>query len=356
MKIALVTDAWTPQANSVVGTLQSLARALAAQGHEIDVIHPGRFYNPVTSLDSPGLELAFWPHRESAELLDASQPDAIHLATEGPLGWAVRRYCLKRNLPFTTAFQTKFPDILHARHRLPRRLGYAVLRWFHRPSHGVLVSSQSVGGMLEGKGFKRVRVWTPGVDTRLFGFEPQAIASTLLGPVPRPMLLYVGRVAAEKNLPDFLNIDLPGTKVVCGEGPLMAQLQADHPEAHWLGRLPSTELAALYASADVLVFPSRVETFGQVLLEAMSCGTPVAAFPEHGPLFILAKGQGGSTAKDLREATLRALGIRRHHARAHALDFNWAQSAHQFAQHLVLIKKQTSQYRKALVASFVGKK
>ena len=355
MKIALVTDAWTPQVNGVVSTLQALVRALAAQGHEVDLVHPGRFQRQVALPGSPGVGMAFWPHRELAELLAASRPDAIHLATEGPLGWAARRDCLRRKLPFTTAFHTKFPDILHARHRLPRQLGYAVLRWFHAPSQGVLVASQSVSRMLESKGFRRVRAWTPGVDTRLFGFEPQALVSPTLGPLPRPLLLYVGRVAAEKNLPDFLKLDLPGSKVVCGVGPQMAHLQASYPEVHWLGHLPPSDLAALYASADVLVFPSRVETFGQVMLEAMSCGTPVAAYPEHGPMDILAAGQGGAMAHDLREAVLRALGLPRHHARLRALDFNWIQSAQQFVQHLVPIQKHKNQCRKALEANFVSR-
>jgi len=355
MKIALVTDAWAPQVNGVVSTLQALVRALSGQGHEVDVVHPGRFQAQVSVPGFPGLGMAFWPHRELAGLLGSLCPDAIHLATEGPLGWAARRYCLKRSLPFTTAFHTKFPDILHLRHRLPRRLGYAVMRWFHAPSAGVLVASQSVRHMLEAKGFRRVRAWTPGVDTRLFGFEPHPAPSPALGPLPRPVLLYVGRVAAEKNLPDFLNLDVPGSKVVCGVGPELASLQANYPETHWLGVLPPQELAALYASADVLVFPSRAETFGGVMLEAMACGTPVAAYPVDGPLEILAKGQGGAMAHDLHEAVLRALTLPRHHARLRALDFNWVQSAQQFVQHLVPIQKQKNQYSKALGGDSIQK-
>lgn len=355
MKIALVTDAWIPQANGVVSTLQALVRALAAQGHEVDVVHPGRFSTQVSVPGSPGVGMAFWPHRALGALLAVSRPDAIHLATEGPLGWAARRHCLKRKWPFTTAFHTKFPDILHARHRLPQRLGYAVLRWFHAPSSGVLVASQSVRHMLEAKGFRRTRAWTPGVDARLFGFESHPMPSPALGPLPRPLLLYVGRVAAEKNLPDFLDLDVPGSKVVCGVGPERARLQANHPDVHWLGLLPPAELAALYACADVLVFPSRSETFGGVLLEAMACGTPVAAYPVDGPLEILAKGQGGAMDHDLREAVLRALTLSRHHARLRALDFNWAQSALQFVHHIVPIKKQKNQYRKAVDVNFMYK-
>lgn len=355
MKIALVTDAWAPQASGVVSTLQALVRALSALGHEVDVVHPGRFTAQVGLPGSPGVGMAFWPHRELAALLTALRPDAIHLATEGPLGWAARRYCLKRKWAFTTAFHTKFPDILHTRHRVPRRLGYAVLRWFHAPSAGVLVASHSVRQQLEGKGFRRIRAWSPGVDTRMFGFEPHPIPSSVLGPLPRPVLLCVGRVAAEKNLPDFLNLDVPGSKVVCGQGPALQRLQASHPDAHWVGSLPPDDMAALYACADVLVFPSRAETFGAVMLEAMACGTPVAAYPVDGPLEILGKGQGGAMAHDLREAVLRALTLPRHHARLRALDFNWAQSAQQFVQHMVQIQELDNQYSKAVDANLIDK-
>jgi glycosyltransferase involved in cell wall biosynthesis len=190
------------------------------------------------------------------------------------------------------------------------------------------------------------------VDTRLFGFEPQPMPSPTLGALPRPVLLCVGRVAAEKNLTDFLNLDVPGSKVVCGQGPELLRLQARHPEAHWLGALPPQDMAALYASADVLVFPSRAETFGAVMLEAMACGTPVAAYPVDGPLEILGKGQGGAMAHDLREAVLRALTLPRHHARLRALDFNWGQSAQQFLQNLVQIQKRNNLYDKAIEANF----
>lgn len=355
MKIALVTDAWAPQAGAVVSTLQALVRALTAQGHEVDVLHPGRFSKQVSLPGYPGMVMAFWPHRELSTLLAASRPDAIHLATEGPLGWAARRYCLKRGWPFTTAFHTKFPDVLHARHRFPRRLAYPALRWFHAPSSGVLVASQSVRHMLESRGFRRIRAWTPGVDTRLFGFEPHPVAHPMLGPLPRPVLLCVGRVAAEKNLADFLNLDVPGSKVVCGVGPDADRLQAAYPDAHWLGTLGPQALASLYACADVLVFPSRAETFGAVMLEAMACGTPVAAYPVDGPLEVLGKGQGGAMAQDLREAVLRALTLSRHHARLRALDFNWTQSGQQFVQQLVAIQELKSQYSKAVGANFAYK-
>jgi len=336
MKIALVTDAWLPHVNGVVTTLTDLVRELVTQGHEVDVIHPGRFH----ARPGPwrmGLDLARKPYRKMVELLDRARPEAIHLATEGPLGWAARRYCLRRQLPFTTAFHAKLPEMMKAAVRLPLSLGYAWLRWFHRPSAGLLVPSHGTMHMLEARGFRRTRPWTHGVDIRLFGYEPQPVPSRLLGTLPRPVTLYAGRLAAEKNLDDFLAMDLPGSKVVCGSGPMEAVLRDRYPEVHWLGVLTRSDLASVYASADVFVFPSRAETSGHALLESMACGTPVACYPVDGPTEILGKGLGGAMASDLRDAVLRALTIPRYQARLRALDFGWAQSARQFVSHLVLI-------------------
>jgi glycosyltransferase involved in cell wall biosynthesis len=355
MKIALVTDAWLPHVNGVVTTLVDLVRELGQQGHEVDVIHPGRF-NARPGPWQMGVDLASWPYRTMVELLDRCRPHAIHLATEGPLGWAARRYCLRRRLPFTTAFHAKLPEMLQASLRLPLSVGYAWLRWFHGPSAGLMVPTQSVMHMLEARGFRRTRAWTHGVDTRLFGYEPQPVVSRLLGVLPRPITLYAGRLSAEKNLQDFLDMDLPGSKVVCGTGPMEATLRGRYPEVHWMGTLPRHELAEMYASADVFVFPSRAETFGHALLESMACGTPVACYPVDGPSEILGKGQGGAMANDLHEAVLRALTLPRHGARLRALDFGWAQSARQFAGHLVPIQKQTTDVIKAIEPDFIRKK
>lgn len=357
MKIALVTDAWQPHVNGVVTTLLDLVKALGDQGHEVDVVHPGRFNAPPGPWQL-GMDFAWWPRRKMADLLRRSRPDAIHLATEGPLGWAARRYCLDKQLPFTSAFHAKLPEMLKANAGLPLALGYAWLRWFHRPSAGLMVPTHSVMHMLEGKGFRRVRAWTHGVDTRLFGYEPEPVPSPLLGNLPRPVALYAGRVAAEKSLEDFLRMDLPGSKVVCGTGPLEAALRERYPEVHWMGALKRTELAGVYACADVFVFPSRTETFGHALLEAMACGTPVACYPVDGPIEILGRtgagaGQGGAMAHDLQDAVLRALTLPRHAARLRALQFGWAQSAQQFTGHLAKINEQESAANQTLERKFV---
>ncbi len=341
MRIALVTDAWMPQVNGVVTTLVELVAQLQALDHEVLVVHPGQFdTRPCPGY--PGIDLARSPARGLAQRLDAFQPEAIHLATEGPLGWAGRRYCLQRGLAFTTAFHTRFPEILQAALRIPLSWGYALFRHFHRPSSGVMVPTQGVLRMLEARGFTELRPWTHGVDTRLFGFAPQAQACRRLGLLRRPVALFVGRVSYEKNIEAFLKLDLPGTKVVCGVGPLESSLRARYPHVHWVGLLPRSELAQVYAAADVFVFPSRADTFGLVMLEAMACGTPVAALPEDGPLEVLAARRspdgprlGGAINADLRVACHEALRIPRQEARARALDFSWEEATRRFVSFLV---------------------
>jgi glycosyltransferase involved in cell wall biosynthesis len=254
MKIALVTDAWSPQVNGVVTTLVELVRELSAAGHELLVIEPGQFRTrPCPGY--AGIDLAISPRRQLTERLDAFTPDAIHLATEGPLGWAGRRYCLRRGLAFTTAFHTKFPEILNAAARVPVSWGYALFRHFHRPSSGVMVPTQSVLAMLDARGFRNLCRWTHGVDTDLFRYVPHPVPDGRLDDLPRPIALFVGRVSYEKNIQAFLQSTLPGSKVVCGVGPVEAQLKARHPEVRWIGLLSRPELARLYAAADVFVFP-----------------------------------------------------------------------------------------------------
>lgn len=341
MKIALVTDAWLPQVNGVVTTLVELVRELRAEGHQVQVVEPGQFRTrPCPGYD--GIDLAIAPARGLADKLDAFRPDAIHLATEGPLGWAGRRYCLRRGLRFTTAFHTKFPEIVQAAVKLPLALGYAVMRHFHRPSAGVMVPTPGVLAMLQQRGFRNLRAWTHGVDTELFAFHPDPRIYPGLEERTRPVSLFVGRVSYEKNIEAFLRLDLPGTKVVCGVGPVEAQLRKRFPQAHFVGLLPREQLARLYASADVFVFPSRADTFGLVMAEAMACGTPVAAYPVDGPLTVLERPRhdgtgslGGAMHEDLRTACLAALATPRHEARQRALDFSWAQAASLFAGYLV---------------------
>ncbi len=345
MKIALVTDAWQPQVNGVVTTLVELVREMKTLGHQVEVIHPGLFRTrPCPGY--AGIDLAIRPKAGLKAQLDAFVPEAIHIATEGPLGWAARSYCLKHQLAFTTAFHTKFPEILHAALRIPLSWGYALFRHFHRPSSGVMVPTQGVLRMLAGRGFRNLRAWTHGVDTQLFGFEPQPPAHPAMEPLVRPVSLFVGRVSYEKNIEAFLKMDIPGTKVVCGVGPLEASLKERYPQVRWMGVLARPELARVYAAADVFVFPSRSETFGLVMLEAMACGTPVAAFPVDGPLEVLGQKShegsltchGGVMDEDLQQACYRALAVPRHEARQRAQAFSWAHAARLFESHLVPVR------------------
>lgn len=339
MKIALLTDAWLPQVNGVVTTLLELVRELERLGHEVHVVHPGQFATrPCPGY--AGVDLAVRPGQRVAKMLDAMQPEAIHLATEGPLGWAGRRYCLRRRLAYTTAFHTKFPEILHAALGVPLSWGYALFRHFHRHSSGVMVPTHGVLQMLEQRGFRNLRPWTHGVDTQAFLFHGEACPSPLTGTLAHPVSLYVGRISYEKNIEAFLQLDMPGTKVVCGVGPLEARLKAKYPQVRWLGILDRMALAQVYAAADVFVFPSRSETFGLVMLEAMACGTPVAAFPVDGPMEVLGAHRGhapcgGALHDNLLTSVQQALAIPRSEARSRALDFTWSQAAQLFQQYLV---------------------
>jgi glycosyltransferase involved in cell wall biosynthesis len=338
MKILIVTDAWQPQVNGVVTTLVELARQLQASDHEVVVIHPGQFRTrPCPGY--AGIDVALFPGRRMRELINAAEPDAIHIATEGPLGWAARRHCLRRKLAFTTAFHTKFPEILHAALGVPVSWGYALCRRFHRPSSGVMVPTQGVLDMLKARGFGQLRAWTHGVDTRLFSLTDPPTSYAPLGPLAHPVSLFVGRLSYEKNIDAYLRMDLPGSKVVCGVGPLTSALRQRYPNVHWLGVLPRHELAQVYAAADVFVFPSRSETFGLVMLEAMACGVPVAAYPVDGPLQVIGNSGAGALRDDLREAWKDALKVKRHEARDRALQFGWGRAATLFVSHLSVLPR-----------------
>lgn len=339
MKIVLITDAWKPQVNGVVTTLVELVRELQTQQHEVVVIHPGLF-RTWSCPGSAGLDLALFPGRRLGRMLDAAQPDAVHIATEGPLGWAARRHCMRHKRAFTTAFHTKFPDILRAALGLPSSWSYALLRCFHRPSAGVMVPTLGVLQMLKGKGFQNLREWTHGVDTRLFAFSAEASEYPSLGHLARPVSLCVGRMSAEKNIEAFLNLDVPGSKVVCGAGPMESALRARYPNVHWLGVLPRHELAQVYAAADVFVFPSRSETFGLVMLEAMASGLPVAAHPVDGPLQVVGDSGAGALREDLHEAWSEAVKIPRDQARARALVFGWRLAAERFVSFLAVLPRE----------------
>lgn len=266
-------------------------------------------------------------------------PDAVHLATEGPLGWAGRRICRQQCWAFTTAFHTKFPEILQAALRVPLALGYALFRYFHKPSAGVMVPTRGVQDMLQSRGFARLKAWTHGVDTRLFDYQHQPHTPAEWAHLPRPWWLFVGRVSYEKNIEAFLAMALPGTKIVCGVGPLEASLRERYPDVFWRGVLPRAQLAKVYGACDVFVFPSRSETFGLVMLEAMAAGTPVAAYPVDGPLQVVGRGDGqchgGVLHEDLQQAAHLALQVPRAEARARAMAFDWQEAVRLFMRNLV---------------------
>jgi len=338
MRILLVTDAWKPQVNGVVTTLVELQQGLTALGHEVLMIEPSGFKR----FACPGyreIELAWRPGREVARRIDDAALhdggiDAIHIATEGPLGGAARAHCLRRGLAFTTAFHTRFPEILARALHLPERWGYAWFRRFHAKSSGIMVPTAGMFDILQGYGFTPLRRWSHGVDLGLF--EP--VPGADLG-LPRPVFLHVGRLSYEKNLEAFLDLDLPGSKIVYGVGPLQERLQREYPQVHWRGVVDRSELARIYSAADVFVFPGRSETFGLVMLEALACGTPVAAYPVAGPLDVVAPQRdgrdGGVLHDDLRTAALQALEIPRDRARERALQFGWEPVCREFLGHLV---------------------
>ncbi|SDB70794.1 glycosyltransferase family 4 protein [Belnapia rosea] len=330
LRLLIVTDAWAPQVNGVVRTLSTMTEMLRAHGDTVEVIGPDRF----NSLPMPGykeIRLAVAPRRKLARLVDAYMPCAVHIATEGPLGWAMRGICLRRRWPFTTAFHTKFAEYLKARAGVPAAWSWRVLRHFHAPAQAVMAATPSLRRDLAMRGFTRVRPWTRGVDLSRFRPEPREPFDGL----PRPIFLYAGRVAVEKNLAAFLALDLPGTKVVIGDGPQRAELQRRYPAAQFLGYRENGQLARSYAGADVFVFPSRTDTFGLVLLEALASGTPVAAFPVTGPLDVVTDPRIGVLDEDLRAACLRALSCSRDAARSHAEAFSWKASMAQFRETLV---------------------
>ncbi len=311
-----------PQVNGVVRTLATVADELRAMGNTVDVIGPDRF-RTIAAPTEPSVRLALFPGRRLRRLIDDFRPDAIHIATEGPLGYAARRLCLARRWPFTTAFHTRFPEYLRARLGLPESLTWRLIRRFHAPSAAVLVATPSLRQELTARGFCNVTAWTRGVDLNLFRPREERAGFGL----PRPVFLYVGRVAVEKNIEAFLALDLPGSKVVVGDGPARAALEKRFPAAHWLGAKFGEELARAYAEADVFVFPSRTDTFGLVLVEALACGTPVAAYPVPGPLDVIDGAPVGVLDEDLGRAAMAAIALDRAACRAHAEGFSWRRCA-----------------------------
>jgi glycosyltransferase involved in cell wall biosynthesis len=264
-------------------------------------------------------------------------PDAIHIATEGPLGMAARSYALRHDLPFSTAYHTRFPEYVYARTRIPLAWTYRFLKWFHGPSLAVMAPTQVVKDDLEKYGFDNVVIWSRGVDLEIFKPQDSKVLNSA-----HPIFLYVGRVAVEKNINAFLEIDLPGSKWVVGDGPAMKEIKEKYPLVNYLGVLNQYQLAEVYAAADVFVFPSKTDTFGLVLLEAMACGLPVAAYPVTGPIDVLGDSSAGVMNEDLRTACLQALKIPREVARAHAEKFSWRAASEQFANHLKPVQVKVS--------------
>lgn len=329
MKIAVVSDAWFPQVNGVVRTLSNLTRRLEKLGHEVLVIHPDRF----KYIRCPGyssIHLAMLPGRKTRRLLDDFEPDAIHIATEGPCGLAARSYCKQRGLVFTTSYHTQFPKYLNVYLGLPEAPSWAYLRWFHKPAARTLVPTESIRTELTGHGFDDLVIWGRGVDLDVFGPRDNGHIHH-----HRPMFLNVGRVSREKNLEAFVELDLPGTKVIVGEGPHLKTLRQRYPDVVFTGYLDDGELADYYSAADVFVFPSRTDTFGNVMLEAMACGTPVAAYPVTGPIDVVQSGVTGVLDDNLRTAALTALKLSDHEApRRYAESRPWSDRVHQFVGYL----------------------
>jgi glycosyltransferase involved in cell wall biosynthesis len=328
MKIMIVTDAWDPQVNGVVRTLKNTTRELTELGHRVELLTPLEF-RTVPCPTYPEIRLSLFPARRVNARIDTFAPDALHIATEGPLGMAARRYALRHGIPFTSAYHTRFPEYVQARFGIPLAATYKFLHWFHGPSQAVMAPTPVVKRDLEKYGFTNVVLWSRGVDLEIFHPQESKVLNTA-----RPIFLYVGRVAIEKNVEAFLKLDLPGSKWVAGEGPQLAELKSRYPEVNYLGVLSQAELAKVYAAADVFVFPSRTDTFGLVLLEALACGLPVAAYPVTGPVDVLGDGDAGAMNEDLREACLDALKIDRAVARAWAERYSWRAASEQFASHL----------------------
>lgn len=338
MRIVVVTDAAPPQVNGVVITYRSLAAEMTRAGHDLRFITPASFHT-VPCPTYPEIRLALFPGGGVRRALDSLAPDAIHIATEGPLGIAARRYCVRRDLPFTTSYHTRFPEYVRSRVPVPRAFTYAWLRRFHARAARVMVPTPSIQSELEDRHFCNTVIWPRGVDTA--AFHPQGPAAPLRADAaaPGPHFAYVGRVAVEKNLRAFLDLDLPGTRWVIGGGPQLDELRRAYPDVRFTGAVDHDRLPEFYRALDVFVFPSRTDTFGLVLLEALACGVPVAAFPVAGPLDVIGDSGSGVLDRDLRRAALGALEIPRAAARTHALGFSWERVARTFLGHLAPIAR-----------------
>jgi glycosyltransferase involved in cell wall biosynthesis len=324
MRIMIVTDAWEPQVNGVVRTIKSTRRELESMGHVVDVLSPLEF-RTLPCPTYPDIRLSLGATSKTHQRIKDFDPNALHIATEGPLGLAARRWAIKHHFPYTTAYHTRFPEYVYARFRIPLKWTYRYLNWFHGKAKAVMAPTHVVIKDLRDYGFKNVVLWGRGVELDIF--KPHDIRRLDTKP---PIFLYVGRVAVEKNIEAFLDLDLPGSKWVVGEGPALTDLRARYPDTNFMGVLSQNELAEVYSSADVFVFPSKTDTFGLVLLEAMACGLPVAAYPVTGPLDVIGDSTGGALNHDLRQACMDALALKREDAFAHAQKYSWRAATEQF--------------------------
>ncbi|MEM7780419.1 MAG: glycosyltransferase family 1 protein [Pseudomonadota bacterium] len=336
--IAIVTDAWHPQVNGVVRTLATTCEILRQWGHEVTIISPDQ-YRSMPAPTYPEIRLALTIPGEVGRRLASIAPDAVHIATEGPLGLAARRYCVKRSVSFTTAYHTQFPDYIARRTGLPAGLFWRYIRWFHRPAQRIMVATETIRTQLRDHGLAQLSHWSRGVD--LGCFTPDAPPPPEYAGLEGPILLYVGRVAVEKNIEAFLACDYPGTKVVVGDGPARATLEAQFPEALFLGKRTGVELAGCYAGADVFVFPSKTDTFGLVMIEALACGTPVAAYPVAGPIDIITDAVG-AMSDDLARAIDAARYCDRDRCARFGAGYSWEAATTQFLSGLAALEEEES--------------
>ncbi|BCA52883.1 Glycosyltransferase [Nitrospira sp. KM1] len=335
MRIAIVTDAWRPQVNGVVRTLGHTAENLADLGHDVQFITPQDFRTyPCPTY--PSIRLALFPKSGVRRALERFRPQAIHIATEGPLGHAARALCLARSMPFTTSYHTQFPEYVRARFPIPTSWSYAYLRQYHGRASRTMIATPSMKRILEERGFRNLDIWARGVDTNLFKPGPKSYLNDL-----RPIAMYMGRVAVEKNIEAFLRLDVPGTKYVVGDGPDLERLRTRYPDARFVGAKHGLELTAYVAAADVFVFPSLTDTFGLVLLEAMACGVPVAAYPVTGPIDIIQNGTTGVTDPDLRKAVIDALTLDPDACIAYARQHSWRKWTERFVSLLEPFKEKS---------------
>lgn len=328
MHIVIVTDAWHPQVNGVVRTYERTIEELYKLGHRVSLITPEGF-RTIPMPTYPDIRLSLFAGRTVHRRLDELKADAVHIATEGPLGLAARAWCIKHNFPFTTSFHTQFPEYVWLRTRIPLTWSYAAIRWFHGRASSVLVATPTLHKRLTEHGFTNLGTWSRGVNLDLFRPRAKDILKER-----RPVFMYMGRVAIEKNIEAFLKLDLPGTKVIVGDGPDLDMLKKKYPQVVFTGFKTGEELAQLLAAADVFVFPSRTDTFGLVIIEALACGVPVAAFPVQGPIDIIENGVSGFLDEDLQKAALATLALRPEACRAAAMKYTWETCTRQFLAHL----------------------